>query len=119
MKSFSPNCTLPPDTPTYVSTVNIRSTLDIIWSCLSIILLCTWTIQHLNVPQQVIARTRGERCGRSLLRILQKSKWMLITIIAPEILTGKALADLISAAHTLHQTILFEEVREGDRAWTL
>ncbi len=54
-----------------------------------------------------------------LMRILQKSKWMLITIIAPEILTGKALADLISAAHTFHQTILFEEVREGGRAWTL
>lgn len=44
---------------------------------------------------------------------------MLLTIIAPEVLTGKALADLISACQTLHRMILFEEVKTGNIAWTL
>lgn len=119
MKSFISNCTLPPGSPNYVGTVTIRSTLEIVWSCLSIILLCTWTIQHLNVPQQIVSQTFGERFRRSLLRVWQKSKWMLLTIFAPELITGKAFAELISARSALRPIRLFQEVKEGNAAWTM
>jgi hypothetical protein len=53
MKTFQPNCTFPPPGPTFVSGPNVRSTFDIVWSCLSVIILSTWSILHLNVPEQI------------------------------------------------------------------
>lgn len=48
--SFQPNCTLPPPHTNFVSGPNIRGTMTILWNCISVILLCTWNIQHLNIP---------------------------------------------------------------------
>lgn len=48
--SFKPECTIPPPGTTYVSGPNTRGTTSILFNCLSIIFLCTWNIQHLNVP---------------------------------------------------------------------
>jgi hypothetical protein len=28
----------------------VRGTFDILWSCIITLLICTWTVQHLNVP---------------------------------------------------------------------
>lgn len=30
-----------------------RSTLDIVWSCLSVILICTWTVSHADVGKSL------------------------------------------------------------------
>lgn len=47
---FKPDCPLPPSGTNYVAGPNVRSSLTILWNCLSVILLCTWNIQHLNIP---------------------------------------------------------------------
>jgi len=96
--TFKPDCTLPPAGANYVAGPNIRSTMTRLWNCLSIILLCTWNIQHLNVPA-----IRPE--AKSTLQIWwwvspgsrTKVKWMLFTIFMPEFLVGKALGELMAA----------------------
>ncbi|KAK3339896.1 hypothetical protein B0T25DRAFT_523567 [Lasiosphaeria hispida] len=45
---------------TSVTSPNVRGALDIVWSCLAILELCTWSILRLNVPMQtIVSRRRG------------------------------------------------------------
>ena len=91
-------CTTPSSRTNYVSSPDTRGTLDILWSCLFSIIACTWTIQHLNVPEQPGIDPRELRGFQKLrwnLKGVRRSlKWMLVTTIAPEYILGKALADL-------------------------
>ena len=61
--TFKPNCTAPATSVNLISTNKIRGTIDILWSCLFTIIACTWTVQHLNVPEQCEAETKG--CGET------------------------------------------------------
>lgn len=74
---------------------------NILWSCLFTVIACTWTIQHLNVPEQPGFDPQDVPWHRVLrwnLNGLWRSiKWMLVTIIAPEYILGKAVADLYAA----------------------
>jgi len=96
--TFKPECSLPPPGTNFVSGPNTRGTLGILWNCLSIIILCTWSIQHLNVP-----RYRGEPRSLSqslwwaFLDSLTKLKWMVVTVFVPEYLVGRALSELLVA----------------------
>jgi hypothetical protein len=72
---------------------NQRGTFNIIWSCLSTVVACTWTILHLNVP--CIHEESWIKTGR-------KAKWMLITIIFPEFVFSKAICELQMAVDDLH-----------------
>jgi hypothetical protein len=49
---FDTTCTLPTVLVNFVSSPDSRGTLDILCSCLFTIIACTWTIQHLNIPEQ-------------------------------------------------------------------
>jgi hypothetical protein len=60
---------------------NGRGTIDIIWSCLLTIFLCTWSVLSLNVPAQGTSTPAF---------ILRKMKWMLIAGLGPEWVTGMA-----------------------------
>jgi hypothetical protein len=97
MHTFQPNNTLPVKDEVFVSTPTVRGTLGIIWSCLTVLVLCTWTIQPLNLPPHVRSNNSWTRIGRSVLRALNRVKWMAFVFIAPEIVTGKACADIFSA----------------------
>ncbi len=99
---FETACTTPANFPTnFVSSPDTRGTLDILWSSLFTIVACTWTIQHLNIPKQ---RTRQLKKGwahafwcdmtLTLKGFLRNLKWMLITIVAPDFILGKAIIDL-------------------------
>ena len=48
---FDTTCTIPKVQTNFVSSPNTRGTLDILWSCVFTIIACTWTIQHLNIPE--------------------------------------------------------------------
>jgi hypothetical protein len=104
---FLTTCTTPPSRTNYVSSPDTRGTLDIIWSCFFTIIACTWTIQHLNVPEQSSHDSQGTRWyqfWRWDLRGPRRSlKWMFVTIIAPEYILGKALADLSAARQSKKQ----------------
>jgi hypothetical protein len=96
--SFSPNCTLPPSGTNYVSGPNARGTTGILWNCLSIIFLCTWSIQHLNVPAgRPKADSTLQKLWWAILDSRTKIKWTVITILVPEYLVGKAFAEKLEA----------------------
>lgn len=95
--TFESNCTLPPEGINFVSSPSVRGTLDIVWSCLSILLLCTYSVLHLNVPVQSTPRTKKEGFRRTLFRTFDKLGWMLVNLAAPELPFAKAWSDYRSA----------------------
>ncbi|MCJ1263857.1 hypothetical protein MMC22_003727 [Lobaria immixta] len=111
---FTPNYTLPPDHTNYVSGSNVRSTLSILWNCLSIIILCTWNILHLNVPARrptassAVQKTWGMICDSS-----KKAKWMILSILMPELLLGKALDEFLSARHSCNKSLAKFAIDDG------
>lgn len=60
----------------WVSAPNERGTIDIIWSCVSTLTICLWTMLHLNVPA-----TRDSYWTM----FWRKSRWLLLGILAPEV----------------------------------
>jgi hypothetical protein len=52
-----------------------RGTWSLISSCIATIGLCVWTAVHLNVPEH----------GRTGKHVWRKVKWVIISLIAPEI----------------------------------
>ena len=118
---FFTNCTAPTSQISYVSSPNTRGTFDILWSCFFTIIASTWTIQHLNVPEQPNEqRSRDQRwyeALRSLTSLWRSTKWMLITIVAPEYIFGKALADLYAAVESKRKMQIF--AKEDGVEWGL
>lgn len=96
--TFQSSCTLPPNGTNIVYGGNVRGTFDILWGCLSTLLVCTWTVQHLRIPQATSKRKSlrgywshwGEEIGLQF-------KWMILTLLIPELLAGKELQDLVMA----------------------
>jgi hypothetical protein len=117
--TFDTVCSTPPIAVNYVSSADTRGTLDILWSCLFTIIACTWTVQHLNVPEQREGRDPG-RLGDikwGMKRGWTSTKWMLATVIAPEILLAKYWGDLENAREDLEK---FKEFAAEDNVpWTL
>ena len=113
MTTFHTDCTIPPSNVNYVTPPNTRGTLQILWSCLATLILCTWTIQHLNVPPQ----SRPQSIQRRLRRLATKLKWMLITLLAPEFVVGLAISDYRSATSLAPQFKCFAE--EDGVEWTV
>lgn len=93
MNSFSSNCTLPPDGKKFVSSPQVRGTLDIAWSCLSVLVICTWSVLHLNVPVPSERKTTWHKFNRFALRTIEKLRWMLFNLLAPEFSLATAWAD--------------------------
>lgn len=113
-KAFMPNCTTPPDHVTWVSPPAVRGTMDIIFSCFSVLLICTWAIQHLSVPPH---KHHSEHSwNRRFVRNLQysaflddlrfnftKLKWMGLSVLAPEYILSKALSEFLAAHDSRRQ----------------
>jgi hypothetical protein len=117
MIHFSPNCSLPLAAPTFVDSANIRGTMDIVLSSLSIILLCTWAILHLNVPPQHEPVGTSQKIGKAAFVLWRKVKWMIITVFGPEIILSLAAVDLY-AARASHREIA-KLAEEDGVPWTL
>ena len=77
-------------------------------------------VQHLNVPQQNLSKD-GKPTAGSLFGKIQGSwrrvKWMLITLLVPEFLVGKALQDWVVARQTCKEMQDF--ATEGSVIWTM
>ncbi|MCJ1479133.1 hypothetical protein MMC13_007817 [Lambiella insularis] len=133
--TFSPNCTLPSSTVNVVYSSSVRGTLDILWSSLYILFACTWSVQHLNVPDQKptgipgiweamsqMIHGKGTDPFKLALRwavadVWPKTKWMIFTLLVPEFLVGKGLHDL-QHARKLHKDL--KALADKDRVeWTL
>jgi hypothetical protein len=96
-----------------------RTVFDILWSCLFVIFTCTWTVQHLNVPEQREERDPGVKgdIKWSLKNLWTSTKWMCITILGPEVLITLNLGQLIEAWRTLDQLKKYSV--EDKVPWTL
>ncbi|KAJ5374667.1 hypothetical protein N7517_006673 [Penicillium concentricum] len=90
MQTFKSNCTLPPESVGFISSPNTRGTLDIVWSCLSVLILCTWSVIHLNVPIESTPNGKRQEYTRKLFLFWTKLKWMFINLAAPEWALGQA-----------------------------
>jgi hypothetical protein len=103
----------------FVPSHSSRGTLDIIWSSIFTIIACTWTIQHLNIPEQrnACAPGRGGSLKWYARKFCTSAKWMVITTIAPEIVIGMSCYDLLSAKKILRDFRKF--ALEDDVLWTL
>lgn len=124
--SFKTHCTLPEHDVSYVSGPNVRSTLEIFWSSVFTIFLCTWTVLHLNVPQRhADPETQASdgifrRYLRSTWRWLsRKPKWMVLAILIPEFLVGKSMADFIAAWRSTRCAVMQKRAREAGIEWTM
>lgn len=115
--TFDTNCTLPTTPYHYVASPNFRSTTDILWSSWSSLVLFTWTVQHLNVPALREEKTWTQKCRNLIREIAIKIMFMLGTILAPELLIGKALADWISARTSKEEMEDF--ANEDEVKWTV
>jgi hypothetical protein len=115
--SFTPTCALPPENTKFTSTPNVRGTLDIVWTCFSILLLCTWSVQHPNIQPQIKARTTAQYIRLAIFFVKRKAKWMLLTLVAPEILIGLALSQFVAARHGRDK--MQELASEDGVEWTL
>ncbi|KAI1145625.1 hypothetical protein F4825DRAFT_443416 [Nemania diffusa] len=69
-----------------------RGTLGIVENCLVTIFACTWSIQHLNVPGKDDTHTT---------KFLRTLKWMLISILLPELILAHAILQLAMAVQGL------------------
>ncbi|KAH9217272.1 hypothetical protein DL95DRAFT_362168 [Leptodontidium sp. 2 PMI_412] len=105
---FKPNCTLPPPNTNFVASPSTRGTLSILWNCLSIIILCTWNIQHLNIPaRRPYYNSTGVKHGWfvsawwGFLDMRTTLWWMILTIVAPEYIMGRAISERFAAASSL------------------
>ena len=116
---FEPTCSIPTTHVNFVSSPNSRGTLDILWSSLFMIIACTWTVQHLNIPEQRNGRDPGQvgDLKWKLKGFLQSAKWMMIMMIAPEFIVGMAYYDLLWAKES-HQK-LREFASQDHLPWTL
>jgi hypothetical protein len=93
MAIFSPNCTLPPEVVSWVSPPNIRGTWDIFWAAITTLFLCTWSVQHPNLPGFISTNSlRGK-----LAKLFKRLALMLVTLIVPEFLLLKAIGDFSSS----------------------
>ncbi|MCJ1313034.1 hypothetical protein MMC25_006710 [Agyrium rufum] len=100
---FEPNCTSPPPNVNYVDSVGIRGTFDIIWPCLSVLLLCIWSIQHLSVPRHEESDrhpTLHQLTVEKIKHTLKKIKWAGLTLLMPEYLFAKGMAEMLAAIHS-------------------
>ncbi|OCL08119.1 hypothetical protein AOQ84DRAFT_407568 [Glonium stellatum] len=126
--TFRPNCTRPPDGVNFVYKADIRATFDILWSCLFTLLICTWTVQHLNIPDQSIIEDEAPPkwslsqkfhalAQKKWSHFFPKLKWMLLTLLLPEFLLGKAFQDRVLAGRSWRE---MQPLAKADKVeWTL
>jgi hypothetical protein len=109
-------CTLPPAGTAAVASASIRGTFDILWTCFSILFLCTWSILYLNVPLQSRPQSWKQESWRSLYSVWSKGKWMVFNILDPEWPLAKAWSEYRSVSSFSPK---FDQFRELDNIpWT-
>jgi hypothetical protein len=105
-------------TSSYISSQNTRGTLDILFGSLSTILICALTLQRLNIPPpSPQATTWRQNFHQSLARIFKQTKYLLLTLICPELWIGKAFQDFMVARRSCREMKEFAE--QDGVTWTL
>lgn len=88
----------------WTSSPNGRGTIDILWTCVSTLLICTWTVLHRNIPKDDEIRATWTEWPWWRKR-LQTVGMMVLAITAPEMLVSFAVRDWLWARASI--TFLF------------
>jgi hypothetical protein len=91
--TFKPNCTFPPPSSNLVLAADVRGTFEILWTSIFALVTCCWTVLHLNIPRRRSKKTKLKSTVSKIIGFWPKFKWMVLTLIIPEFLVGKALQD--------------------------
>lgn len=104
-EAWQPVCNTPTQHVDYVSSPQVRGTMDIVWTCFAVLSLCTWTVQHLMVPvPRQSKKVSAIRKFREKVSFnYTKLKWMGWCIAAPEYVLGKALSECLAAHDSRRQ----------------
>ena len=118
MINFRPNCTFPTTAPSgFVKSPNIRSTMDVFWTCASISILSTWSVLPLTVPPDIKTRSRLQWIRKKVYLLGRKLSWMGIMLAFPEYVVGIATTNLFAACVNTPQ--LRELAGVDDVPWSL
>ncbi|KAL8381203.1 hypothetical protein RB595_005470 [Gaeumannomyces hyphopodioides] len=91
-----------------------RGTINIIWSCLTVLLICSYKCLHLNIPHEDELEAGWHKLWGAvpywperpaLRRLLRRVKWMAIIIIAPEYGVAVAALELQRAREDLAKAV--------------
>ena len=118
--SFDPDCTFPPENTNIVNSPPVRGTFDILWTCLSVLITCTWAIQHLSVPPyDPLEKPSWYNAWKEKTRhTWRKVKWTIFTIATPEFLFAKALAELLAARYSEKQFLKAKAEKPHWKDWS-
>jgi hypothetical protein len=106
--TFESTCTLPPNGENIVHSGNVRGTFDVLRTCISTLLICTWTVQHLCIPKkEKVPKKPGDYWRIHAHEIWRRLKWMIGTLLIPELLAGKEFQDLIMARKSCREMASF------------
>ncbi|OCL11802.1 hypothetical protein AOQ84DRAFT_286469 [Glonium stellatum] len=90
----------------WVSGPNGRGTINLLWSCVATLFICTWTVQHMDI---VWPNYQGRQTQR-----IRKLKWMAVTLLIPEYLNALAIEQFFTARRS---KAMFRQL--GIDQWTL
>ena len=114
---FNSHCTIPPDSAGLVAVPDSRGTFNIVWSCLGVVLLCTWAVLHECVPVEGDAEKNP--CLLGIYLFLCKTSSFLIAFFAPELFAGKAMGSLYFAREGAKEMEKFAGGAIGEGGWSL
>ncbi|EQK99052.1 hypothetical protein G6O67_000721 [Ophiocordyceps sinensis] len=118
MIQFSPTCSFPTTSPSgFVNSPDIRSTMDIVWSCTSIIILSTWSVLHLTVPPELKPQSKLQQLRKQAYLLGRKLVWMAIMLAFPEYLVGISTTNLFAC--WVNTPCLEELARDDGVPWSL
>ncbi|KAM5341708.1 hypothetical protein ACJ41O_014739 [Fusarium nematophilum] len=92
--------------PPFVADPEIRGTMTILWSCILTLTACIYTALHLNVP--------GNTKAMAMLR--EKLKWVLIGLIAPEVVLYLASSQFLDARRLSRELTMLWREQMGEQA---
>ncbi|KAM0720650.1 hypothetical protein Q7P37_004787 [Cladosporium fusiforme] len=119
--TYHANCTLPDGSYNYFQSPNVRGTLDIVWSCLATLIACTYTVLHLNVPEQRDGRDPGFKGDLKWWwkGIRPSLEWTFTAMVAPEWYALMASANLIVAMSTKADLVKLDKSISPPGGWSL
>ena len=98
------------------SAPNVRGTIDIVWSCASTLFICVWVMMHTNIPS---------RHDRKRTIYLRKAKWLVLGLLAPELVMLFASGQWASAKRSVRDMKKLKEEHaslekhEQEESWTM
>ncbi|KAK5659961.1 hypothetical protein OQA88_13426 [Cercophora sp. LCS_1] len=114
-----PVFSIPPSSVNYVSFPSTRGTLDVLWGSLFTILICAWSVQYPNLPEQSGKRSRGRPGNISwvLKRLCNSLCLLLVAIITPEAIIATAVCDALVTKADFKKLQQFKD--QDEVTWTL